>query len=101
MSQLSCSEGQPSTLGEQADKVILITSGLRDCTLAEDLREEIRHSGLNCEIVRGNVSDPTHILKLIHDVLGCLTDGDAHLNDIDMKCDFLIGKMTDEEWLAQ
>ena len=101
MSQVSCSEGQPSNLREKADKVILITSGLWDARRAEGLREEIRHSGLNCEIVRGNISDPTQILKLLHDVLGCLTDGDAPLNDIGMRCDFLIGKMTDEEWLAQ
>jgi NAD(P)-dependent dehydrogenase (short-subunit alcohol dehydrogenase family) len=101
MSQASHPEAQSSHLQGEADKVILITSGLRPAKFAEDLREEMRHSGLDCQIVLGDVSDGNHIRKLIHDVLDCFSFVDISVNDAEIRRDLFIGKVTDEEWLAQ
>ena len=101
MSQGSYPEAQSSHLQAQLDGVIVITSGSPDGSLAENLREEIRHSGWDCEIVLGDISDPNHIRKLIHDVLDCFHCANVSLNNTEIGRDLFIGKVTDEEWLAQ
>lgn len=84
-----------------ADRVILITGISRDIELAEDLRKEIRQSGWDCEIFRGDVSDRTEASQLVHDLLDCVHHVGVPVNDAGITCDRFIRKMTDEEWLAQ
>jgi NAD(P)-dependent dehydrogenase (short-subunit alcohol dehydrogenase family) len=85
----------------QIDKVIVIAGGSRDIEFPEDLREEIRRSGWDCEIVQGDISDCTHIRKLIHEVLDSVQQVDALVNHAAISSDRYISRMTDEEWLAQ
>lgn len=94
-------ESQLAHLQPQIDKVIVIAGGLRDIEFPEDLREEIRQSGWDCEIVHGDVSDCTHVRKLVHDVLDCFHHADSLVNHTAIPSDRCIRKMTDEEWLAQ
>ncbi|HEV2134875.1 MAG TPA: hypothetical protein VGR47_11620 [Terracidiphilus sp.] len=82
---------EPQIPHQQTEKVIVIAGGSPNIKLPEDLREEIRRSGWDCEIVQGDISDCTHIRKLVHDVLvnyGVISG---------VRC---IPKMTEEEWLA-
>lgn len=101
MSLATYTERRLAHLHPQIDKVIVIAGGLRDIELPEDLREEIRQSGWDCEFVHGEVSDCTQIRKLVHDVLDCLHHADALVNHAAIPGDRYISKMTDEEWLAQ
>lgn len=101
MSQATYPDLQLSHLQAQKDKVLVITGGLRDAKLAEDLREEILHSGLDCRIVLGDASDPNHIRKLIDDLLDCFRYVDSRTQDAGIRRDLFVGKVTDEEWLAQ
>lgn len=105
-----------------ADKVVLITGGARgigraicrelselgatvainyrqSVTLAEDLREEIRQCGWECEIFQGDVSDRQQARKLVADVLDCFHHIDVLVNNAGITRDHSIRKMTDEEWL--
>lgn len=101
MSQVYFPDVQVSRLQLQADKVILITCGSQGAKHAEDLREAMLHSGFDSEIVWGDVSDPNQIRKLIHDVLDGFHLIDAPVNHAEIQRDLAVGKMTDEEWLAQ
>lgn len=92
MSVLTYPEAQIAHLLPQNDKVIVFAGGMREIEFPEDLREEIRRSGWDCEIVQGDISDCTHIRKLVHDVL---------VNYAAIPSDRYIPKMTEEEWLAQ
>ncbi|HEV2325643.1 MAG TPA: hypothetical protein VGS10_16955 [Terracidiphilus sp.] len=80
------------------DRAILIT-GSRAGKVAEDLREEIRDSGWDCEIL--DVSDRSQVRKMVHDVLDCFQSAGVPVDDTGTIRACLIQKMTDEEWLAQ
>lgn len=97
MSLITCPEAQLASLQAQAGRVILISDSSQDAKVAEDVRAEIRHSGWECEILQGNVSDRAQIRKLVHDVLDCFHREDELVSDGGR----FIRKMTDEEWLAQ
>ena len=101
MSQVGFPDVQVSRLQLQTDKVILITNGSQGAKHAEDLREAMLHSGFDSEIVWGDVSDPSQIHKLIHEVLDGFHLIDAPANHAEIRHELLVGKMTDEEWLAQ
>lgn len=97
MSLVTCPEAQLACLQAQAGMVILISDSSHDAKVAEDVREEIRHSGWKCEIVQGNVSDRAQIHKLVHDVL----DGFYREDEFASDGGRFVRKVTDEEWLAQ
>jgi NAD(P)-dependent dehydrogenase (short-subunit alcohol dehydrogenase family) len=101
MSPVLYPEAQLAPLQAQTERVILVTGGLRDAKLAQDLREEIRNSGWDCEIVQGDVSDCAQIRKLVHDVLDSFQHVGMLVNKAGITRDSFIPKMTDEEWLAQ
>jgi acetoacetyl-CoA reductase/3-oxoacyl-[acyl-carrier protein] reductase len=67
--------------------------------LAENLRDEIRRDGGDCEAFHGDVSSPTEARKLIQDVLGCFHHIDVLVNNAGITRDHSIRKMTDREWL--
>jgi acetoacetyl-CoA reductase len=115
-------ETQLTTSRPLADKVVLITGGARgigraicrelseqgatvainyrqSLTLAEELREEIRQCGSDCEIFRGDVSEPTEARELVSDVLDCFHHIDVLVNNAGITRDKSIRNMTDEEWL--
>jgi NAD(P)-dependent dehydrogenase (short-subunit alcohol dehydrogenase family) len=99
----------PATLTEielaclqpQKEKVIVIAGGSRDLEFAEDLRQEIRQSGWDCEIVQGRVSDRRQVDKLVHEVLDCFRHANVLAGDSGTAQEHFIPRMTDEEWLAQ
>jgi hypothetical protein len=92
MSVATYPEAQNAHLQPQMERLIVIAGGLQDIEFPEDLREEIRRSGWDCEIVKGDVSDCTHIRKLVHEML---------VNYAVIPSDRCIPRMTEEEWLAQ
>lgn len=104
------------------DKVVLVTGGSRgigsaicrelsergatvainyrqSLQLAENLRNEIRRDGLECEAFQGDVSSPIAARKLIQDVLQCFHHIDVLVNNAGITRDHSIRKMTDAEWL--
>jgi len=105
-----------------ADKVVLVTGGARgigsaicrelaergatvainyrqSLHLAENLRDEIRRDGCECEAFQGDVSHSGAARKLIQDVLDCFHHIDVLVNNAGITRDRSIRKMTDEEWL--
>lgn len=105
-----------------ADKVVLVTGGSRGIgraistelsergatvalnfrqsrALAENLCEELIHSGSQCEIFQGDVSDRVQARKLIQDVLDHFHRLDVLVNNAGITRDHSFRKMTDEEWL--
>lgn len=105
-----------------ADKVVLITGGSRGIgraickelsqrgatvainfhqsrALAENLGEEIRQSGQECEVFQGDVSDRLQARKLVHDVLDHFHHVDVLVNNAGITRDRSFRKMSDEEWL--
>jgi acetoacetyl-CoA reductase len=105
-----------------ANKVVLVTGGSRgigsaicrelaergasvainyhhNLLLADNLRDEIRHEGGECEAFGGDVSNPTEARKLIQDVLGCFHHIDILVNNAGITRDHSIRKMTDGDWL--
>lgn len=65
---------------------------------AEELREEIRQLGCNCELFQEDVSDRQHARKLISVVLECFHHIDILVNNAGITRDRSIRKMTDEDW---
>lgn len=105
-----------------AEKVVLVTGGSRGIgraickelskrgaavaidfrqsrLLAEDLREEIRNSGQECEIFQADVSDGREARKLVQDVLDRFHHVDVLVNNAGITRDRSFRKMTDREWL--
>lgn len=105
-----------------ADKVVLVTGGSRGIgraiclelskrgamvainyrqsrALAENLGEEIRHSGEECEVFQGDVSDRTQARRLVQDVLDRFHHVDVLVNNAGITHDRSFRKMSDEEWL--
>lgn len=105
-----------------ADKVVLVTGGSRGIgraiclelskrgatvainyrqsrALAENLGEEIRQFGEECEVFPGDVSDRTQARKLVQDVLDRFHHVDVLVNNAGITRDHSFRKMTDEEWL--
>lgn len=104
------------------DKVVLVTGGSRgigsaicrelsargatvaanyrhSLPLAENLRDEIRRDGGECEVFQGDVSQPASARKLIVDVFDCFHHIDVLINNAGITRDHSISKMTDKEWL--
>jgi short-subunit dehydrogenase len=101
MSLAGTSQSQILHFPPGTDRVILIAGGWQNLKLAENLREEIQHSGWDCEIFQGDITDSIHAGKLVHDVLDCCYHVNLLVNNGGTTRDRSIRKMTDEEWLAQ
>ena len=122
MSIASFPEIQLTASRPLADKVVLITGGARgigraicrelselgatvainyrqSLTLAEELREEIRQCGSDCEIFQGDISEPAEARELVNDVLDCFHHIDVLVNNAGITRDKSIRNMTDEEWI--
>ncbi len=105
-----------------AEKVVLVTGGSRGIgraicrelsqrgaivainyrqsrALAENLGEQIRHTGEECEIFQGDVSDRVQARRVVHDVLDHFHHVDVLVNNAGITRDRSFRKMTDEEWL--
>ena len=67
--------------------------------LAEQLRDDIRQCGWECEAFQADVSKAADARKLIHDVLDRYHHIDVLVNNAGITRDRSIRKMTDEEWL--
>lgn len=98
MSPVVYPQPQLAPLQPLRDRAILIT-GSRAGKVAEDLREEIRDSGWDCEIL--DLSDRGQVRKMVHDVLDCFQSAGVPIDNAGTIRACLIQKMTDEEWLAQ
>ncbi|HEV2325644.1 MAG TPA: 3-oxoacyl-ACP reductase family protein [Terracidiphilus sp.] len=104
-----------------AEKVVLVTGGSRGIghavcrelsergatvainfrqsrALAENFCEELVHSGADCEIFQGDVSDRVQARKVVHDVLDRFHHVDVLVNNAGITRDHSFRKMTDEEW---
>jgi acetoacetyl-CoA reductase len=115
-------EVQLRQLRPLAEKVVLVTGGSRGIghaickelsergaavainfrqsrVLAENLREELVHSGAECEIFQGDVSDSTQARKLVQEVIDHFHHLDVLVNNAGITRDHSFRKMTDEEWL--
>lgn len=115
-------EVRPAASRPLADKVVLVTGGSRgigsaickelaergatvaidyrqSVHLAENLREEIRHAGGECEAFHSDVSNSTSARRLIQDVLDHFHHIDVLVNNAGITRDHSIRKMTDQEWL--
>jgi acetoacetyl-CoA reductase len=122
MSIASLPETRLAASRQLADKVVLVTGGSRgigsaicrelaergatvainyrqNVHLAENLRNEIRQTGRECEAFQGDVSNAPAARKLIQDVLDCFHHVDVLVNNAGITRDHSIRKMTDEEWL--
>jgi acetoacetyl-CoA reductase len=67
---------------------------------AEQLRNEIKEDGGECEIFRGDISDNRQARGLVRDVLECYGRIDILINNAGITRDKSIRKMTDEDWDA-
>lgn len=85
----------------ESDRVILIAEGWRFPQFAENLRLEILQSGWDCEIFQGDITDCNQVGRLVHDVLDCCHRVNLLVNSSGTTRDRSVGKVTDEEWLAQ
>lgn len=115
-------ETQVEHLLPLADKVILVTGGSRGIgraicqelaargatvaidfrqsrLLAEDLRDDIRAAGRECEVFQGDVSNGVQARKLVQDVLDRFHHIDILVNNAGITRDRSFRKMSDEEWL--
>ena len=101
MSLATSPQLQLSYFSPVAGKIILIADEWRNIRLADEIREQIRQSGWDCEIFPGDVSDCAQMGKLVHDVLDCCHRVNLLVNVAGPARDRSIGKVTDEEWLAQ
>ncbi len=67
---------------------------------AEQLRNEIREAGEECEIFRGDISDHRQARGLVRDVVDCYGRVDILINNAGITRDRSVRKMTDEDWDA-
>lgn len=105
-----------------ADKVALVTGGSRgigsaicrelalrgaavavnyrqSIHLAENVRDEIRDGGGECESFQADVSNSGSARRLVQDVLDCFHHIDVLVNNAGITRDHSIRNMTDDEWL--
>jgi NAD(P)-dependent dehydrogenase (short-subunit alcohol dehydrogenase family) len=101
MSSAVLPEAQLDHRQPETDRVIVIAGGSQDIDLALDLREGIRQSGWDCEIVQRDVSDRTQVDKLVHEVLDCSHHVGILVSHAGVTRDRIIPRVCDEEWLAQ
>lgn len=100
MSAAASPEGRLAHMHSEINNVFLITGSSCDESLAEDLRNEIRNSGWECEIVQADASDRDRIRMQVHEMLDRF-DQNPFANHAGSGGERLIHKMTAEEWLAQ
>ncbi len=67
---------------------------------AEQLRNEIREAGGECEMFRSDISDNLQARGLVRDVLECYGRIDVLINNAGITRDRSIRKMTDDDWDA-
>jgi len=67
---------------------------------AEELRNEIREDGGECEIFRSDISDSRQARGLVQDVMDCYGRISILINNAGITRDKSIRKMTDEDWDA-
>jgi acetoacetyl-CoA reductase len=105
-----------------AEKVVLVTGGSRGIgraialelcergatvalnyhhsrALAENVCEELIHSGARCEVFQGDVSDRIQARKVVQEVVDHFHHLDVLVNNAGITRDHSFRKMTDEEWL--
>ena len=115
-------EARLGQLRPLAEKVVLVTGGSRGIghaickelsergaavainfrqsrALAENLCEELVHSGAECEIFQGDVSNRTEARRLVQEVIDHFHHLDVLVNNAGITRDHSFRKMTDEEWL--
>jgi acetoacetyl-CoA reductase len=67
--------------------------------LAENLGEEIRHCGEECDVFQADVSDHTQARRLVQDVLDRFHHLDVLVNNAGITRDRSFRKLSDEDWL--
>ncbi|HWG19614.1 MAG TPA: 3-oxoacyl-ACP reductase family protein [Terracidiphilus sp.] len=65
---------------------------------AEELRNDIRQAGGECELFQNDISDRMQARALVRDVLDCYRHIDILVNNAGITRDRSIRKMTDEDW---
>jgi len=85
---------------ELADRGATIAINYRNSlSSAEELRNEIRECGGECELFQHDISDRTQARALVHDVMDCYRRIDILVNNAGITRDKSIRKMTDEDWV--
>jgi 3-oxoacyl-(acyl-carrier-protein) reductase len=65
---------------------------------AEEVRNDIRVRGRECELFQGDISDRQHARRLVDDVEKCFRRIDILVNNAGITRDRSIRKMTDDDW---
>ena len=64
----------------------------------EQVRNDIRAIGCECELFQGDISDRQHARRLVRDVSDCFRRIDILVNNAGITRDRSIRKMTDDDW---
>jgi acetoacetyl-CoA reductase len=85
---------------ELAERGATVAANYRQSrALAENLCEDLLHSGHDCEAFQGDVSDRLQARHLVQDVLEHFHHIDILVNNAGITRDHTLRKMSDEEWL--
>jgi len=84
---------------ELADRGAAVAVNYRtSLSAAEDVRNDIRRGGHECELFQGDISDKEHARRLIRDVVNSFHHVDILVNNAGITRDRSIRKMTDDDW---